>query len=92
MPDTLTNAQSAVNTLALRGCGLIVAATPAEVNAVETQAHDFTATHFAIVSNTAAAAEPSNVTAETSQSSGKITATIDQLALNLAAAVGSAGG
>lgn len=80
--DTAPNGQTAVNTLALRGCNLITAATPVETAAIEQQAHLFTATRFAVVTTTKpTTALPANISIEPATSDGTITTEISQLTI-----------
>jgi basic membrane lipoprotein Med (substrate-binding protein (PBP1-ABC) superfamily) len=81
--ETAANAQTAVNTLALRGCNLITAATPIEAAAVEQQARLFTATRFAVVTKTKpGTTAPANLTVEPDESDSAITAEISQLTIS----------
>jgi basic membrane lipoprotein Med (substrate-binding protein (PBP1-ABC) superfamily) len=78
--DTPANAQTAVNTLALRGCNIVTAATPAETAAVEQQAHIFPSTTFAVVTaQKPAAPPPANLIIEPDGPGSAITAEISQL-------------
>ena len=78
--DTAANAQTAVNTLALRGCNLVTAATPAESAAIEQQAHLFPSTRFAIVGAAEAnTGLPANITIEPAGSESQIAAEISEL-------------
>jgi basic membrane lipoprotein Med (substrate-binding protein (PBP1-ABC) superfamily) len=78
--ENTADAQTAVNTLALRGCNLVTAATPIEATAVEQQAHLFTTTRFAVVTATKpTAALPANISIEPAGSGSAITAEISQL-------------
>jgi basic membrane lipoprotein Med (substrate-binding protein (PBP1-ABC) superfamily) len=79
-PDNASDAQTAVNTLALRGCNLVTAATPAESAAIELQAHLFPSTRFAIVGATKPDSSlPTNITIEPAGSDSQVTAEISQL-------------
>jgi basic membrane lipoprotein Med (substrate-binding protein (PBP1-ABC) superfamily) len=84
--ETPPNAQTAINTLALRGCNLITAATPVETTAVEHQAHLYTGTRFAIVTATPAKTPtPANLTTEPAGTDNQITAEITKLVLTAVA-------
>jgi basic membrane lipoprotein Med (substrate-binding protein (PBP1-ABC) superfamily) len=84
--ETPLDAQTAVNTLALRGCNLITAATPTETTAIEHQAHLYTGTRFAIVTATPAKAPtPANLTTEPAGTDNQITAEITKLVLSAVA-------
>lgn len=78
--DTSSNAQTAANTLAMRGCNLVTAATPVESAAIEQQAHLFPDTRFAVVTPTKPVDGLSkNVSIEPPGSDSQITAEISQL-------------
>jgi basic membrane lipoprotein Med (substrate-binding protein (PBP1-ABC) superfamily) len=80
--ETAYNAQIAVNTLALRGCNLITAATPVETAAVEQQAHLYTDTRFAVVAATPPnTPKPANLTIEPTGTDSQITTEITKLVL-----------
>jgi basic membrane lipoprotein Med (substrate-binding protein (PBP1-ABC) superfamily) len=84
--ETPLDAQTAVNTLALRGCDLITAATPTETAAVEHQAHLYPGTRFAVV--TAPPAETptaTNLAVDPAGTDNQITAEITKLALTAVA-------
>lgn len=78
-PDTPTNAETAVNTLALRGCNLIIAATPVETAAIDQQAHDFPNQHFAVATAGTTTTPASNITTITATNPHAISAQITQL-------------
>jgi len=81
--ETTANAQTAVNTVALRGCNLVAAATPTEAAAVERQAHLYTGTQFAVVTTTPPRSpKPENLTVEVANSDSQITAAVSKLVLS----------
>lgn len=81
--ETMANAQITVNTLALRGCNLVTAATPTEAAAVEQQAHLFTGTQFAVVTATQPTSPaPKNLTVEPAGSDSQVTTEISKLVLS----------
>lgn len=84
--ETAPNAQTAVNTLALRGCNLITAATPIETAAIEHQARLYTSTRFAIVTPTQpSTAKPTNLTVEPTGTDNQVTTEITKLVLTAVA-------
>ena len=84
--ETAANAQIAVNTLALRGCNLVAAATPLEDEVVERQAHLYVNTEFAVVTSAKPqVAKPANLTIEPAGTDSRITSEITELVLSAVA-------
>jgi basic membrane lipoprotein Med (substrate-binding protein (PBP1-ABC) superfamily) len=78
-PDTPAAAKTAVNTLALRGCNLIITATPVEVTAIEQQAHTFPDQQFLIATTNLIITPAPNITVITTTSVHAITTQIARI-------------
>jgi hypothetical protein len=84
--ETVANAQIAVNTLVLRKCNLVTAATPTEAAAVEEQAHLFAGAQFAAITATQPKTpKPANLTIEPPGTDTQVTREITQLTLSAVA-------